>query len=72
MSETLTGWIKTDSLNVKCPKCQAECGEFCRTPKGCKYSDVHKERSDELIRIYGLERFKVKIRGGLKNEKLYL
>ena len=47
-----TRWLSTNSVHyVKCPKCGAEPGFECTTPKGRKM-DGHSERIGEMLRIF--------------------
>lgn len=56
--ELLTGWIYTDAaLRMNCPRCGEKAGGGCRTPKGRRTTTPHRDRTDALIRKFGVAPF---------------
>lgn len=54
LKEPLTGWAFTDAVRqMGCPKCKAEPGKDCRTPKGRKAWPPHGERTSALHAKFG-------------------
>jgi hypothetical protein len=48
-----TGWLYTDAVrNSGCPKCKALSCVQCHTPIGRKAWPPHRERIEELCRVY--------------------
>lgn len=54
----LTGWATSDArIEVACPKCNADKGFYCVTPKGRKAAQNHMERGRAYIGKIGMQEF---------------
>jgi hypothetical protein len=57
-----TGWFHTDSkMFCSCPRCNAQPGEDCKTPKGRKSSTVHTERTVAYAKIADMALYRVRV-----------
>ena len=68
---TISRWANTQCIaEISCPRCGADVGKDCTTPKRRRIFQPHGERTKAYIEKIGMEEFKRRhsVQGRLQNE----